>query len=96
MLGEELRVHSCGGYDGPSSSADAHLDEKIIFDKLTLEQQWQLITATKKLAMRMEHVYRRSRVKAGEVKMEDYDTLQRSRRVTSGARGVPGTTIKRI
>lgn len=67
------------------------IEEKVIFNQLTLNQQWQLLSMARKLLNQMESTYQKSRVKAGELTHDDYDLTQA--RIRSGARGVPGTNL---
>lgn len=67
------------------------IEEKVIFNQLTLNQQWQLLAMVQKMLNQLESTYQKSRVKAGELTHDDYD-LTRAR-IRSGAKGVPGTNL---
>lgn len=66
------------------------VQEDIIFKQLQPEQQWIVICEVMKRLMQLQHCYQKSRVKAKEITMDDYD---KSRKITSGAKGIPGTGI---
>jgi hypothetical protein len=72
------------------------IEERVILNKMHLEHQWQVLSELRKLLNRFEHTYQKARVKAGELSMDDYDTLRRASRNVSGARGIPGTDLKRL
>ena len=68
--------------------AEPFIEEKVIFNKLPLEQQWIILSQLRKLLNKADHVYQQSRVKHGEISHSDYD------RIKSGMKGVPGTNLK--
>jgi len=73
--------------------AEEHIDERAIFNQMSLDHQWKLLSHLRKLLNRMEHTYQKSRVKNGEVSIDDYDTFLRASRTQSGMTGVRGTPL---
>jgi hypothetical protein len=78
----------------PLTKGKVDIDEKVIFQQLSLDQQWFIICEVKKTLNMLNNTYQRSRVKSGEVSMADYD--QAKLRIKSASDGIPGTTIGKI
>lgn len=106
MMIVDLRVELTGtgevlvnGRHVTHSDAKALVEEKIIFNKVTTDQQWMLMCIVRQLFDKQSSTYMKSRVKAKEITMNDYE---RSTAVTIGkpvgknvsaAGGIPGTKI---
>jgi len=67
---------------------DMLLEEKILGKNVSLDQQWAVLCEMRKLVAKLEFVYKKSRIRAGEV---TNPTL-----ITSGAKGINGTIIKSL
>jgi hypothetical protein len=78
----------------PLIKGKVEIDEKVIFQQLNLDQQWFIICELKKTLNMLNSTYQRSRVKSGEISMDDYD--QASLRIKSAGDGVAGTTIGKL
>jgi len=80
----------------PLSTGEPHMEEKIVFNQLTLDQQWQLLAMMRKLLNKMEYTYQKGRVRAHEISMADFDSNSHRRKISSGAAGVSGTAIGKL
>lgn len=67
---------------------DIPVEEKVIEKNVSLEQQWFLLCEVRKLIGRLEFTYHKSRLRAGGA--------TDSRLITSGAKGVGGTSIGKL
>jgi hypothetical protein len=61
------------------------VDEKLIEKTVDLDQQWQMLTLLKRMTAQLEHVYRKSMVRAGQAPA--------AKVIVSGLYGVPGTDL---
>lgn len=76
------------GIDIRDPRSQGIIEEKIIEKNLTLDQQWALIMMLRKLSARLEHTYRSSRIRSGEVST--------GKVIVSGLKGVPGTNLPNL
>ena len=53
------------------------VEEKIIFNQLTLQQVWELLATLRKVDAMLVDTYHKMQVRDGETPMSDYERLKR-------------------
>lgn len=85
---------SVNGLPMNNSKAGMYIDEKIMLNKLHPEQLWLIYCELQKATRRINDVYIKSRVKAGELTEVDAQKLMDG--IRSGSEGVTGTRLGSI
>lgn len=77
LLGDrELLIN---GENWQASRSKAMINEDLA-GRLTLEQQWALLSMLQQATMRLHHVYQACRMKAGDVLPSDLERMERMRK----------------
>ncbi len=76
------------------AKAGMFIDEKIMVNKLHPEQLWLIMCELQKAARRVNDVYIKARIKAGELTEVDAQKLMEG--IRSGSEGVTGTRLGSI